>query len=441
MAAGAYYDGDGVELWTSDRTERGTVQVTDIYPGRHGTSDDRGYPDTAPNSSTPGNLSALNGTLFFTANVGTSDRELWKSDGTDAGTVMVKDIRTDTASYGEPLGSIPQSLTSAGGILLFTADDSIGGRELWKSDGTEAGTVMVRDINPGPVGSDPSDLTSVNGILYFAADNGRHGRELWRSDGSAKGTWRIGDIFSGRAGSGPSSLRAVSNALFFAADDGIHGSELWRSDGTLEGTSLVADINPGSNGSSPSKLTDVAGTLYFTADDRSHGTELWKTDGTAPGTLRMSDIVPGRDGSDPDNLTDVNGRLFFSADDHFHGRELWHIPFASLSNGTLTIDGTGQDDIITVKPSGAAGLRVSVNGVAQKFSATATRRIRINSRGGDDLIDFSRIATPTRVDAGPGDDSITPGAETDTLDGGEGVDTVQADELIDQLMGIETKLP
>jgi ELWxxDGT repeat protein len=70
-------------------------------------------------------------------------------------------------------------LTTAGGSLFFSAEDA-SGRELWSSDGTEAGTELVQDINPGAGNSYPYHLTDVNGTLFFAADDG-NGYDLWKT--------------------------------------------------------------------------------------------------------------------------------------------------------------------------------------------------------------------------------------------------------------------
>ena len=121
----------------------------------------------------------MGGTLFFTADDGTTGQELWKSDGTAAGTVLVKDIRPGTSNYGYPFGSNVYDLTAVGGTLYFTANDGVHGQELWQSDGTEAGTVLVKDIRPGGDGSSPDYLAFVNGALFFAANDGQNGLEPW----------------------------------------------------------------------------------------------------------------------------------------------------------------------------------------------------------------------------------------------------------------------
>lgn len=77
------------------------------------------------------------------------------------------------------------------------ADDGGAGAELWKSDGTQAGTVLVKDIRPGPGGSNPEGLVNVNGVLFFRANDGVNGYELWKSDGTKTGTVLVRDIRPG----------------------------------------------------------------------------------------------------------------------------------------------------------------------------------------------------------------------------------------------------
>jgi uncharacterized repeat protein (TIGR01451 family) len=213
----------------------------------------------------------VNGTLFFNARDGSSGHELWKSDGTAAGTVLVKDINPGSG------GSDPRNLTAVNGMLFFRADDDSSGYELWKSDGTAAGTVMVKDINP-------RYLTVMNGTLFFTADDGGSGRELWKSDGTEAGTVRVKDINPGSDPSDPVGLIAVNDVLFFSADDGSNGRELWKSYGTEAGTVLVKDICPGGGSAFEynSYLTVMNGTLFFSANDGTVGAELWALDVRLP---------------------------------------------------------------------------------------------------------------------------------------------------------------
>ena len=169
-------------------------------------------------------------------------------------------------------GAGPSNLTNVNGTLFFTADDgTTRRRSCGRATAPPPAPSLVKDINPGGAGSYPSDLTNVNGTLFFTANDGTHGRELWKSDGTAAGTVLVKDINPGSASSYPSNLTNVNGTLFFSANDGTHGLELWKSDGTAAGTVLVKDINPGSAGSYPSNLTNVNGTLFFTANDGTHG--------------------------------------------------------------------------------------------------------------------------------------------------------------------------
>ena len=124
--------------------------------------------------------------------------------------------------------SSPRELVAIGNVVYFVADNGINSIELWRSTGTAAGTVLVKDIRPSSAGSFPSALTNVNGMLYFAVDNGVHGRELWRSTGTAAGTVLVKDIRPSSAGSFPNALTNVNGVLYFVADNGVYGYELWR---------------------------------------------------------------------------------------------------------------------------------------------------------------------------------------------------------------------
>lgn len=88
--------------------------------------------------------------------------------------VMVKDINSGSGH------SYPASLTVVDGVLYFSANDGSNGFELWKSDGSESGTIRLTDINTGSDHSDIGNLVYMNGYLYFSANDGTNGKELWK---------------------------------------------------------------------------------------------------------------------------------------------------------------------------------------------------------------------------------------------------------------------
>ncbi len=293
----------GYELWKSDGTEAGTTMVVELFPGGE--------------SSRPGAMVNLNGVLLFEATDNVYGRELWKSDGTAAGTVLVKDI--------QPTGGTTGTLGSAavlGGNVYFGANDGVHGFELWKSNGTLGGTVLVKDI---AVGSDAglserfavtAQITRVGSSLFFSARSGTGGQELWKTDGTTAGTVLVKAFPNDSAGYGPLSLTAVGNVLYFRASDDATGFELWRSDGTTAGTFRVRDLRAGSSGGLGSvlfnpQLTIVNGALYFRGNDGFTGTEIWKSDGTDAGTICVKNLVTGTRDSFITDPIELGGRLFF----------------------------------------------------------------------------------------------------------------------------------
>ena len=169
--------------------------------------------------SDPESLTAVGDKLFFTADDGIHDRELWVSDGTSAGTHMVKDILPTTPTGYSPYW--PGGLTAVGGLLYFSATDGVHGYEPWISDGTELGTHMIKDIEPADAvfGSDPSGYTELNGIVYFNAHSIVNGEELWRTDGTDAGTYQVADLAPGSGSSFPEDFVAFNNRLYFVRHD------------------------------------------------------------------------------------------------------------------------------------------------------------------------------------------------------------------------------
>jgi len=418
------------ELWRTDGTPSGTTRVGAL---------------SSAASSSPALAANQNGRLLFFVrrpnDVPAPEATLWASDGTDAGT--------------EPLASFVHA--AEGGLVLshvvpfrgeayFAADDGVHGSELWRTDGTAAGTRLVADVNPGPGYGQPYELVALDDRLLFAAWDATggglwstdgttiqrlstsvpggelfepvvlgdamiylafdeaHGVVLWRSDGTPGGTYliepltsiyklaRLGDrvYFSANDGSGwglwrsdgtPGGARLVrafdapfgydtvsaGDYVYFTSD----GTKLWRSDGTEQGTVRLAVMSSlggltavgrsvffvgdggtlwtsdgteagtrvvssaprvGSPNSYSTPMAAIAGRLLFSATDGVNGFEPWVSDGTAAGTRMLADVAPGLPSSGPQGFIEAGDRVYFSADDGVTGRELWAIPLEAIAS-------------------------------------------------------------------------------------------------------------
>ena len=130
---------------------------------------------------------------------------------------------------------------------------------------------IILDIVPGSSGSSPSQITRVNdgtNDIVYVVPLGTD-QELWRTDGTAAGTAMVKDIHAGPAGANPNSAVMAGGVLYFFADYGATGYGLWKSDGTTAGTILVMNIWTGFSGAplyQPANLTVVGSTLFFSGD-------------------------------------------------------------------------------------------------------------------------------------------------------------------------------
>ena len=198
---------------------------------------------------------------------------------------------------------------------------------------------LVKDILNGPNGSSPKNFVQMGGYAYFTANDGATGNELWRTDGTLAGTTRVADINTnnmGAASSDPSNLFVVNGFVYFIANDGTTGRELFRTDGTT--TKQVADIDKGAGDAFASNkdpwFTVIGGTLFFVADDGT-GRQIWKTD---LNSLATSSVTKGIALSDPTELVALGGSLLFAAASFGSGNELW------ISDGTAAAPGTSFGD-------------------------------------------------------------------------------------------------
>ncbi len=253
-------NGSGSSLWVSDGTAPGTLHISGLGHGGGGLTQIYSLVDASS-------------TLFFTAFELGYGWEVWRSDGTAAGTMLIKTVQTNE-NFLNLAGGEAVSLPGGNPFFLVLSDPEAGA-ELWKSDGTDAGTVRIADINPGPRGSFPHALILNGNKLFFVADDGVHGDELWTSDGTAAGTRMVADILPGPDSSHPDNLVAMGDGLLFSATDGVHGVEPWRTGGRATGTRMIQDIAPGALSSSPTGFTGAGPNAYFAANDNTTGFELW----------------------------------------------------------------------------------------------------------------------------------------------------------------------
>jgi RHS repeat-associated protein len=195
---------------------------------------------------------------------------------------------------------------------------------------------MVTDINPSITGTGPGSLTVANNALFFTADNGTAGVELWQSDGTATGTMIVAGINAGSAGADVTNLRSGAGRLFFGANDGTHGQELW----TSLGSNRV--VQYGYDGLQRlSSTAETPGTSYaYAYDDAGNRTGVWLNGTrTVTQTYNAANQVNGFSYDAAGNLTN-DGTAAYTYD--ALGRMIVRgtTPYTYTGDGVLVFDGT-----------------------------------------------------------------------------------------------------
>jgi len=242
---------------------------------------------------------------------GDTGPELWVTDGTAAGTRVLKEFKdTFHPDYGYPEGGYPHGFTDlADGRVLFTADSPAGSNELWVTNGTEAGTQRIPVPGLDAQLADDAQYGQfhlADGRVLFRGMDVAHGFEYWATDGTAEGTELFKDLAPGADPSVPESATALGDGRFVfsalaqgrAPDN--YDRELYVSDGTPEGTHLLVDYVPGTDTPlNPQEFIALGnGKVLFASDmppdspdSAPPGKLFWLTDGTAEGTVRIPQLT------------------------------------------------------------------------------------------------------------------------------------------------------
>ncbi len=304
----------GTELYSYDTVGQVFGLVKDLVPGSPSGAFDMAFgylPDA--------------GVLFAAQDVNNGTPELWLTSPQATGTALVKKTG--------PTSSFPQGFIRVGNSMYFSAEDGTSGRELWLSNGTTATTTRVADIAAGPasglglLGAGEALGGVLNNVLYFGGDDSTNpGRNLWRTDGTTAGTFKLKELDA--AGGGyPQGFVATPNRIFFTAQTAADGRELWVTDGTAPGTQMLP-VAAGSGSGGAQFITPFKnGILYMARRDQGGNDfdlEPYFSDGTAVGTVALGETTPGVfPGTPPSWFVNFTDRAFFVANNPTSGREIY----------------------------------------------------------------------------------------------------------------------
>ena len=242
----------------------------------------------------------LNGRLYFTAQDTFGNEELWSTDGTQGGTVLVKDINPNGSS------SIGNMVKVGNRLLFMAADNNNFDFDLWSTDGTSSGTVKVTELNQLSNSSlNPQNISVMGSRLLFCTQT-----QLMITNGTTAGTDSLLAITTYSQGFGYCDL---NSKVYFLLPNMNNGQfEIWRTDGTIMGTERVINPSSAMNITSINSMLSFDGKIYLDAAISGQGNDLFSFDGNINGQIQKISLVQGGN-SYPGNLTLYDNAFYFTA--------------------------------------------------------------------------------------------------------------------------------
>lgn len=314
----------GTELWVTDGTAAGTQLLKDIISGG-GSSN----PNFSP-------LYVIDGYMYFhsaqTPNI------VWRTNGTPQGT----EVHVTNSQIFNPTGYI-----KCNGFILFVS--RIGGNQnfwrFWRMTSFPNSEVPIINTFDGKVINNvhiSSYAKKDETTLIFGGHTNQDGWAIFGTTGPT--TDLIIDLYQGNNSTFNnynqfSHARNIDGKIYFTGFQEQTGFELWTTLGSASSTNLFKDINQNNTvvnaGGAPMGFTKVGNTIFFTANDGINGREIWKTNGTAASTQMVKDVSPGNLNSGPQSLIEYNGFLYFLQSDGTNGNQIWKTD--GTESGTIMV--------------------------------------------------------------------------------------------------------
>lgn len=321
----------GNELWVSNGTSQGTHFLKDI--------------NTATKSSISYDFSegrVINNNLYF-ASQEYEDARLELTIANEKRAVFVKDsLPNSNREFPQYLGRSPSLLADLGRGVLFSGLDSLHGQELWLTNSTNNGTVLLKDINLGKSSSNPTNVIQFGLKSYFEASDGIHGRELWVTDGTTTGTNLVRDFYPDNSDEYSSIYSKIwfDNKLILITQDAQYGRELWKMEENENLFVRLIDRTTTSQIHIPIHGLKVhQNKIYYIANTSTNSPSLWSTNAEIGGAQLIKEM-----------------RIYplSSASPQLHSFKNWLFMYASdISSSNLTglwrSDGTTEGTIPILK--------------------------------------------------------------------------------------------